>query len=188
MVLVAELAAMIVGGVVCFMAGAVWERAGQRAEELADLDDDLGGVGVLSHVPGYDLPVVLTEVIEAVPAFRPALSIAGPRYDQAASDRQHQDATMGIYAPRSFGCCEHCRHDVNDPPHEIRCPEGCVEEDWSDPADWAPGESDERPPSIAELAEDAEYRLCWRELAGLRASAYDWYERSFGTGQFRAVT
>lgn len=24
-----------------------------------------------------------------------------------------------------YDCCGHCEHDINDPPHEIPCPEGC---------------------------------------------------------------
>ena len=26
---------------------------------------------------------------------------------------------------RTFDCCEHCKHDINDPLHDRRCPEGC---------------------------------------------------------------
>ena len=25
----------------------------------------------------------------------------------------------------SYDCCEHCEHDINDPPHDRPCPEGC---------------------------------------------------------------
>ena len=24
-----------------------------------------------------------------------------------------------------WDCCRHCQHDVNDPPHTVRCPGGC---------------------------------------------------------------
>ena len=51
----------------------------------------------------------------------------------------------------------------------------------------AADEGAERPATIAELAADAEYKLTWRELAGLRASAYDWYDREFATGTQRVI-
>lgn len=31
-----------------------------------------------------------------------------------------------------YGCCIHCEHDVNEPPHEIPCPDGCGEWDEND--------------------------------------------------------
>lgn len=24
-----------------------------------------------------------------------------------------------------YDCCDHCEHDINDPPHPMACPEGC---------------------------------------------------------------
>lgn len=27
--------------------------------------------------------------------------------------------------PYQYDCCQHCHHDINDPPHAIPCPEGC---------------------------------------------------------------
>jgi len=45
----------------------------------------------------------------------------------------------------------------------------------------------ERAPTIAELADHADYTITWTELDRLRVSAYAWYDEAFGTGQFRAV-
>jgi hypothetical protein len=44
-----------------------------------------------------------------------------------------------------YECCEHCKHDINDPPHDRPCPEGCP--DRADTSDelvrhwWPMGES-----------------------------------------------
>lgn len=38
---------------------------------------------------------------------------------------REQEATP---APRHYDCCEHCEHDINDPPHDVPCPEGCTED------------------------------------------------------------
>ena len=36
----------------------------------------------------------------------------------------------------TFVCCDHCEHDVNDPPHTAPCPEEChndvFAEEWAD--------------------------------------------------------
>ena len=28
---------------------------------------------------------------------------------------------------KRYDCCEHCEHGINDPPHDVPCPDGCVE-------------------------------------------------------------
>lgn len=28
-----------------------------------------------------------------------------------------------------YDCCEHCEHDINDPPHDQACDEGCNDYD-----------------------------------------------------------
>lgn len=50
-----------------------------------------------------------------------------------------------------------------------------------------PDEETERPATIAEIAQNAEYRLAWGELSSLAESAYDWYDETFQTGQFRKI-
>lgn len=45
----------------------------------------------------------------------------------------------------------------------------------------------DRMPTIAELADNAEYRLAWTELDGLVRGAHKWYEETWHTGSFRAV-
>ncbi len=30
--------------------------------------------------------------------------------------------------PQLYDCCDHCEHEINDPPHELPCPEGCSDE------------------------------------------------------------
>lgn len=31
---------------------------------------------------------------------------------------------------RRYDCCDHCDHDINDPPHDAPCPEGCTDDDY----------------------------------------------------------
>jgi hypothetical protein len=45
----------------------------------------------------------------------------------------------------------------------------------------------ERAPTIAELADHADYTITWTELDRLRVSAYAWYDEAFSTGAFRAI-
>lgn len=45
----------------------------------------------------------------------------------------------------------------------------------------------ERFPTIAELAEDAEYRVTWTELQAMQDSNDLWFDEAFATGRFRAV-
>lgn len=35
--------------------------------------------------------------------------------------------------PGPLDCCEHCEHDVGDPPHEVPCPDGCNQAAELDP-------------------------------------------------------
>ena len=50
-----------------------------------------------------------------------------------------------------------------------------------------PEELSERAATIQEIAADAEYRLTWGQLSDLARSAYDWYDMTFETGEFRRI-
>jgi hypothetical protein len=45
----------------------------------------------------------------------------------------------------------------------------------------------DRMPTIAELRDYADYRVTWTEVFGQVDSAEEWFDRTYRTGQFRAV-
>jgi hypothetical protein len=50
--------------------------------------------------------------------------------DQPAAERGETEylgsfAEYADWTPGPLDCCGHCAHDVNDPPHDRPCPEGC---------------------------------------------------------------
>lgn len=57
----------------------------------------------------------------------------------------------------------------------------------ADPPGPGPDELSERAATIQEIAADAEYRLTWGQLSDLARSAYDWYDITFETGEFRRI-
>lgn len=54
---------------------------------------------------------------------------------RAVPGRMLEDRGAGV---TRYGCCEHCQHDINDPPHDIPCPEGCEDGDGQ-PGQQVPG-------------------------------------------------
>ena len=45
------------------------------------------------------------------------------------------------YEPGPLDCCEHCKHSINDPPHDRPCPQGCnTSLPWA--TTWAYGNCD----------------------------------------------
>jgi len=60
---------------------------------------------------------------------------------------------------------------------------------YTDPEDtaWDLSEGAERVSTIAELAQRAEFGVWETELAGQIASAWDWFDETFATGQFTAI-
>jgi hypothetical protein len=45
----------------------------------------------------------------------------------------------------------------------------------------------ERAPTVAEIAEDAEYRLFWSDIQRQKENARAWYDDTFQTGQFKGL-
>ena len=52
-----------------------------------------------------------------------------PAWTDPDSPQSPVPADEPDFSPSLLDCCEHCEHGVNDPPHDIPCPEGCNQDE-----------------------------------------------------------
>lgn len=143
-----------------WLGGRAWERGSAEAEDLADRED-------WYEQGRNDRELEMETALVPLPARLPSATQRDAMYDTLGGGSLHDLPPAGVASSETLG----------PRPGEQAEPV----------TTWDSNEPEERAPTISELADNAEYALTWRELGGLRDSAYDWYDRTFATGAFRAV-